>query len=510
MPEDVPPLKDFLIFALLCACPPLEGTLRAAVVGKFALCYGMRYLLRNSGALFMRNIHFLIPLLFSASLASAQLESVYSFQGTDGAWSRGSLTLVDNVLYGRTSLGGTDNSGTIFSLNAGTVNGSFNWLYSFTASPTDGLGNEPHHNALVAVGDTLYGAALYGGNENNPQPPEATGTTPPPVFSKDGNGTIFSIKTDGTGYTAVHAFDGTGTTPPPVDAALPHSPFYLKNGIAYGMTSNGGANNNQGAIYSFSLADPAGTYKVDYSFALATGITPHGVLTSDSTGTLLLGMTRAGGGTPGEGVIFSFDPTDLSYNVLHTFENIPTNGADNAHGFLTLIGTTVYGTTAKGGANGEKGTIFSMNEDGTNFQIIHSFGGLFGSTTDGIAPFGSLVLVDGLLYGTTTDGGANGYGTLFSLNPTSDDYALLDSFDLATTGGRPEDNIVAWTNGGITTLYGLTQNGGMFDPTGDNYFGTIFAYTIPEPSTWALLGVALLVIVGRQYRRRIVAATIVK
>ncbi|MEO6054336.1 MAG: choice-of-anchor tandem repeat GloVer-containing protein [Chthoniobacterales bacterium] len=451
----------------------------------------------------MRAIRFLIPLLFSASLASAQLQSVYSFQGTDGAWSRGSLTLVDNVLYGRTSLGGTYNSGTIFSLNAGTVNSSFNWLYSFNASPTDGLGNEPHHNALVAVGDTLYGAALYGGNENNPQTPEPPGTPPPPVFSKDGNGTIFSIKTDGTSYTAVHAFDGTGTTPVAQDAALPHSPFYLKNGIAYGMTSNGGAN-NQGAIYSFSLADPVTTYKVDYSFTHDTGFKPHGVLTSDSTGTLLLGMARYGG-LDDKGVIFKFDPNqsdpDLAYTVLHEFAgDSTTNGADNAHGFLTLIGTTVYGTTAQGATTGPgvgPGSIFSMNEDGTNFQIIHTFGGL----GDGIAPFGSLVLVDGLLYGTTTEGGANGNGTLFSFNPTSSDYALLASFDLSTTGGRPEDNIVAWTTGGVTTLYGLTQNGGMYDTTGESYFGTIFAYTIPEPSTWALLGVALLFVVGCQYRR---------
>ncbi|MEO8205850.1 MAG: choice-of-anchor tandem repeat GloVer-containing protein [Chthoniobacterales bacterium] len=447
----------------------------------------------------MRAIHFLIPLLFSASLASAQLSSVYSFNGVDGAWSRGSLTLVDDVLYGRTSLGGTNNTGTIFSLNAGTVNSSFNWLYSFSASPTDGLGNQPHHNALVAVGDTLYGAALYGGNENNPQTPEAPGTPPPPVFPKDGNGTIFSIKTDGTGYAAVHEFNGWGTTLPH-DAALPHSPFYLKNGIAYGMTSNGGAN-NQGTIYSFSLADPDGTYAVNYSFTEDSGFKPHGVLTSDSTGTLLLGMARYGG-TSDKGVIFKFDPNetdpDLAYSVLHEFDNVADNGANNAHGFLTLIGTTVYGTTSEGGANSERGTIFRMNEDGSDFEIIHSFGDM----GDGISPFGSLVLVDGILYGTTTGGGLNGDGTLFSFNPTSDDYALLASFDLDTTGGRPEDNIVAWTSGGITTLYGLTQNGGVHDPTGESYYGTIFAYVIPEPSTWALLSIALLLVAGIRYRRR--------
>src|SRR5262249_38745139 len=131
-----------------------------------------------------------------------------------------------------------------------------------------------------------------------------------------------------------------------------------------------------------------------HSFKSSDGEEPHGVLIFDSKGTKLLGMTRAGG-TPaasasGAGVIFSYDLAHQEYSVLHTFvADSTTDGDTNDHGFLTLDGKVAYGTTEKGGAH-LKGTIFSIHEDGTGFQIVHSFAG---GTDDGEKPFGSLVEV---------------------------------------------------------------------------------------------------------------------
>ena len=77
------------------------------------------------------------------------------------------------------------------------------------------------------------------------------------------------------------------------------------------------------------------------------------------------------------------------------------------------------------------------------------------------------------LSGTTIGGGANGDGTVFRLRPSDLKYEVLASFDRATTGAFPEDNVVPAASG--PTLYGLTQSGGVHDPTASNYFGTVFA-----------------------------------
>ncbi len=351
--------------------------------------------------------------LGSSECIFAQLSAIYAFSGSDGAWARGSLTIDGNILYGETSLGGANNAGTIFSLSTdGTAPAtSLNWLYSFDAPLGSGQSNDgdmPHHNALLLVDGSLYGAALYGGNQDNP--PTAAGlSTPPPPYERTGNGALFSIRTDGSGYSVLHTFSGWGNAPPTQDGANPHSPFLLYPGsesayagMAYGLTANGGAN-NQGALYSFSLAAPAETYQVIYSFSAATGYQSHGMLTTGSSGSRLLGMTRYGGAGEG-GVIFSYDLADpvTPYQVLHNFEGGVADGMTNDHGFLLRLNDTLYGTTEFGGLYNE-GVVFSIKEDGSDFSILHHFGNV--EELDGRLPFGSLTLVNGVLYGTASKGG---------------------------------------------------------------------------------------------------------
>jgi uncharacterized repeat protein (TIGR03803 family) len=76
----------------------------------------------------------------------------------------------------------------------------------------------------------------------------------------------------------------------------------------------------------------------------------------------------------------------------------------------------LYGTTMFGGTNND-GTIFMVNPDGTGYTIVWNFDG----ATTGESPTGGLTLssFDGNFYGTTTNGGANGNGTLFQFNPVT-------------------------------------------------------------------------------------------
>jgi uncharacterized repeat protein (TIGR03803 family) len=399
---------------------------------------------------------------------AAKLEVLHAFDGADGAWSRGSLTRVGNVLYGRTAIGGTANSGTVFRI---AEDGAFTRLHSFTAGGRNGTGNQPHHNAMLLVGDRLIGAALYGGNERGDVPGRITGdvTSGPPTVQL-GNGTLFSIRPDGSGYHVLLELDGGPGAP-----ALPHSsPVLAPDGrTLYGMTSSGGAHGN-GTLYAIA-ADGSG-YRLLRSFETRTGDQPHGMVAFDSRGRLL-GMTRKGGeptAGAGVGVIFRFDVASGAYDVLHTFQHGDENNGDtNDHGFLTLVDGVAYATTELGGAAGA-GVLFAIREDGSEFRIVHSFGVAAG---DGRLPYGSLLLLDGWLYGTTTAGGATGDGTLFRFEIASGAYERLASFDRRTTGAFPEDNLVASADG--RALYGLTQAGGAHDPDAKHYAGTVFRFVLP-------------------------------
>src|SRR5256885_8201216 len=70
----------------------------------------------------------------------------------------------------------------------------------------------------------------------------------------------------------------------------------------------------------------------------------------------------------------------------------------------------LYGTTYQGGIS-DQGTIFGLNLDGSGFRPLHQFTGLGG---DGARPYADLVFRwDGFIYGTTERGGSNDGGTIF-------------------------------------------------------------------------------------------------
>src|ERR1700735_402421 len=123
----------------------------------------------------------------------------------------------------------------------------------------------------------------------------------------------------------------------------------------------------------------------------------------------------------------------------------------------------IYGTTTLGGANGV-GVLYSMNTDGSNYQVLYSFQ----QPPDGGQPTGKLVPgPGGKLYGFTPLGGVHGYGTIFSWDTTAQSYPKLldlDSVHAAAPAGNP-----LFFNG---KMYGLGKTGGP----GNN--GTIFSYDL--------------------------------
>ena len=103
---------------------------------------------------------------------------------TDGAAPQGSLVLSSNTLYGTTT-GVPSGNGTVFKIS--TDGTDFTTLHSFTATSytTNSDGTYPTAG-LALSGNTLYGTAAQGG--------------------ASGNGTIFKVNTDGTGFAPLDAF----------------------------------------------------------------------------------------------------------------------------------------------------------------------------------------------------------------------------------------------------------------------------------------------------------------
>jgi uncharacterized repeat protein (TIGR03803 family) len=101
-------------------------------------------------------------------------------------------------------------------------------------------------------------------------------------------------------------------------------------------------------------------------------------------------------------------------------------------GSLIASGGTLYGLTNEGGANGF-GTVFSVGTNGTNYRDLVDYTG-GGGTASGAHPTGSLLASGGALYGMTDVGGANGKGVVFSVGANGTNYR--DLVDFTGSGGR--------------------------------------------------------------------------
>jgi uncharacterized repeat protein (TIGR03803 family) len=193
----------------------------------------------------------------------------------------------------------------------------------------------------------------------------------------------------------------------------------------------------------------AQTYSVLHTFAGgADGSTPDGGVVVDAAGNLY-GTTGAGGSS-NSGTVFKIDAAGTE-TVLHSFTGSADGKAPYAGLALDSSGS-LYGTTQLGGAS-NFGTVFKIDAAGAE-TVLHSFTG----GADGKIPYAPVIRdSSGNLYGTTTTGGAAGYGTVFKLD-TAGTLTLLYSFKGGADGGFPTGGLVRDSAG---TFYGTTNDGGL-------------------------------------------------
>jgi uncharacterized repeat protein (TIGR03803 family) len=153
------------------------------------------------------------------------------------------------------------------------------------------------------------------------------------------------------------------------------------------------------------------------------------------------------------------------FNVVHDF-SCPTDGCE-PQGRLLDVNGTLYGTTLDGGAN-QWGTLFKIV--GSTYTVLYNFG------TDASNPCGGLVMIAGNVYGTTETGGKYGRGAVYEITP-SGAKTMLYSFGTTGDGMYPTGGLVfSPLNGGA--FYGTTLDGGAHS------LGTVFAITLSGVEKW--------------------------
>ena len=219
----------------------------------------------------------------------------------------------------------------------------------------------------------------------------------------------------------------------------------------YGMTYCGGASAS-GTIFSIQPDNSGFTLLHSFTGGADGGRIPYGSLIS--AGSTLYGMTNRGGASD-EGTIFSIRTDKSGFTLLHTFTGGANDGC-SPRGSLLSDGSTLYGMTYGGGTS-NSGTIFSIQPDKSGFKLLHSF---TGGANDGRFPRGSLLSDGSTLYGMTYQGGASNCGTIFSIQTDKSGYTLLHTFaGEADDGCRPYGSLLS----AGSTLYGMTSHGGASD-----------------------------------------------
>jgi uncharacterized repeat protein (TIGR03803 family) len=327
----------------------------------------------------------------------------------------------DGFLYGVTSDGGTANRGQIFRFKP---DGSD---YTVLKDFSGGDGAWPRAS-LVVDGVWLYGTTQRGGPTNL--------------------GTVFKLQTNGANFTILRQFSGD-------DGAFPEARVLLAGGTIYGATSGGGPD-NEGVVFKMNT-DGTGFILLK-TFSMDTGAYPQGGLVmADSS---LYGTTYEGG-TNGGGILFSVQTDGSSFFVVKDFSEF--DGLYPA-GDLVLDGNVLYGTTSQGGTSAN-GTVFKVNIDGSNYEVLHDFG----DQVQGALPWSGLLQIGSTLYGTTSEGGIRGGGTVFRLETDGSGFEVLKDFaDYTSDGAFPIAALIA----AGSDLLGAVAEGGAFNHGGFFRLGT--------------------------------------
>jgi uncharacterized repeat protein (TIGR03803 family) len=367
--------------------------------------------------------------------------SLYSFAGgRDGKGPEAKLLLHDGLLYGTTGAGGErclgTGCGTVFKITTSGVEGV---VHRFQGLPNDGA--EPLAG-LTPLGPDLYGTTYLGGTHCGRRK------------VSNGCGSVFKINASGVEQ-VVYRFKGFP------DGANPEGPITVVGNNLYGTTTAGGSKCRFkvgcGTVF---VVTPAGKERVLYRFQdEPDGSEPTGNLVSLNG--VLYGTTYSGGAY-GSGTIFAVSTSGSEHVVYSSGQNgFPDMESPSG---LEAMNGVLYGSSSNGGPqNG--GTVYSVTTTGDEHVVRHFSDNI---ERNGNRPYGKLLAIDGVLFGSTYDGGQEygGSGILFSLTPAGA-FKVLYRFRGVPDGSSPFAGLTDVKG----ALYGTTYAGGT------NNDGTVFRFS---------------------------------
>jgi uncharacterized repeat protein (TIGR03803 family) len=245
-------------------------------------------------------------------------KDLLDFNGKNGEFPVGGpLAYSSGVLYGMTQYGGANDSGCVFSID--TNGNKYKDLFDFN----EANGKRPYATSLVLSGSTLYGTVTEGGAHDS--------------------GCIFSIDTNGSGYTDLFDFNNKSS-------GIPQSGLMLSGNVLYGTTFRGGTYHGD---CIFSIGANGSNYTDLFDFDGTDGAAPWNMALI-SSGNVLYGTTSYGGTSNRYGVVFKFTYADLGVNNMPATSNSINVYPNPSNGVFTIQSSVVSGQLTVYNVLGEK------------------------------------------------------------------------------------------------------------------------------------------------------------
>ena len=409
---------------------------------------------------------------------SANITLIQSFEkyGERTAVNSTPIEPIPGFIYGMTSLGGEYDEGVIYEYEIAT--GGMVIRHSFNAALN---GKNPNGSLVMASNGKLYGLTKSGGN-----------------FDK---GVLFEY--DLVTHTVQKLYDFTG-----IDGEAPlGSLMQSSDGKLYGMTNLGGIA-AKGVIFSYDIL--TGSYTKLKDFNTTDGSSPKGDLLEAANG-MMYGFTFNGGAN-NYGTMFSFDKATLTYTKIQDLTSInryPTGS------FIEAASGLLYGVanTRLFQYNTSTGTLNLFSCEGTGTPTEDQYGNIFFasrtsggvlskySTFSGVstaATFtsstalpnfsagtypcnGMLLASNGILYGVTSQGSWGSAGALYSYGGSAQSLRGIEIFNVRSRIGKSSSELVEVDK----KLYGF-GSGGRYNQ------GTIYRYDMLTDSVEVMVDMTLL------------------
>ena len=298
-------------------------------------------------------------IVFSFPAGTSRTARYAFIQGRDGT--------LFGTLRGQNQTDGSQLSGALYRINPDGTGYAIIHIFAPTSAAAFGTdGMDPGGGLVQGADGNLYGLTTSG---------SVTSTA-----RDDSRGTVWRCAPDGSGYRVIFSFNGGqfGT-----NGSSPTTLIQGRDGNLYGTAINGGANatasSSPGVV--FTLRTDGSGFSLLHSFSdqAGTPVSPQSPLVHAADG-FLYGTTAGGRGnsTSAAGAVFKIRPDGSGFQVVYSFVNSTSPTAISPReSFFQGIDGSLYGRTNQGGVN-NRGVIYKVRTDGTGFKVITTNPGFVG------------------------------------------------------------------------------------------------------------------------------------